>query len=106
MTRHRKMRMPPRQTNHKGGERRVGVELEFASISARACAEIVRQCYGGRIEEEDPHRLFVRDTPFGDFTCELDTQYAHRPYGEADKGAEEDAFSSFRADLRLSLIHI
>ena len=100
MTRHRKMRRPPRQTNHKGGERRVGVELEFASISARACAEIVRQCYGGRIEEEDPHRLFVRETPFGDFTCELDTQYAHRPYGEAAKGPEEDAFSGFRAEMR------
>ncbi len=101
MMRRRKMRMPPRHLNHHGKERRVGVELEFASISARACAEIVRQCYGGTIEEEDPHRLYVRGTGFGDFTCELDTQFAHRPYGEAAKGPEaEDAFSYFRAEMR------
>ncbi len=97
----RAMRMPPRRKNPSGGERRVGVELEFASISAQACAEIVRQCYGGEIEEEDPHRLFVRGTTLGDFTCELDTQYAHRPYGEEkDKTAEGDAFSYFRAEMR------
>ena len=101
MNGHRTMRMPPRRKNPSGAERRVGVELEFASISARACAEIVRQCFGGDIEEEDPHRLFVRETSLGDFTCELDTQYAHRPYGEQNQDASAaDAFSYFRAEMR------
>jgi hypothetical protein len=99
--RQRALRMPPRRKNPDGSERRVGVELEFASISARACAEIVRQCYGGSIEEEDPHRLFVRETTLGSFTCELDTQYAHRPYGEDKEAAgDADAFSAFRAEMR------
>jgi hypothetical protein len=96
----RKMRMPPRRMNRDGGERRVGVELEFASVSARACAEIVKQCYGGTIEEEDPHRLHVRATLFGDFTCELDTQYAHRPYGKSAADALADPFGPVRAEMR------
>lgn len=69
---------PPRQTNSEGRTRKVGVEIEFASVSAKHGAELVQQLYGGQVEEEDPHRFRVTETKFGNFTSELDTQYAHR----------------------------
>jgi hypothetical protein len=76
------LRMPPRNSNWDGADRRVGVELEFGAVSARAGASLVRSIFGGTILEEDPHRFHVFNTTFGTFTCELDTQYAHRSVGE------------------------
>ena len=69
---------PPRPDNDRGEERRVGVELEFAAISARDGARLVRDLFGGDIYEEDPHRFHVREAALGDFTVELDTRHAHR----------------------------
>lgn len=69
---------PPRLTREDGEERRVGVELEFAAISARDGARLVRDLFGGDLYEEDPHRFHVKDAELGDFTVELDTRHAHR----------------------------
>ena len=69
---------PPRPDNDRGEERRVGVELEFAAISARDGARLVRDLFGGDIYEEDPHRFHVREAALGDFTVELDPRHAHR----------------------------
>lgn len=70
---------PPCGLNPDGNERRIGVELEFASVSARASAELVVKLFGGRVREEDPHRFHICETSLGEFVSELDTQYAHRP---------------------------
>ncbi|MDJ0609099.1 MAG: amidoligase family protein [Kiloniellales bacterium] len=78
--------MPPRLTSHAGAPRRVGVELEFASLSAEAGAREVQALFGGTLEQKDPHRFLIRDTALGDFSCELDLQLAHRPDDrEADR---------------------
>lgn len=74
--------MPPRTTTADGRDRRIGVELEFAAMSANAGAQLVRSLFGGTIEEEDPHRYHITKTRLGDFTSELDTQFAHRAVGE------------------------
>lgn len=87
---------PPRTTNPEGETRRVGVEVEFAAVTAREGARIVRDLFGGTIREEDAHRFHVEDTQFGTFTSELDTQYAHKPYG----AREGDEFAGFRAEMR------
>ena len=72
------LRLPPRQTNAQGQPRRVGVEIEFAAVSAARAASRVEALYGGTSEREDPHRYHIRGSRLGDFKVELDTQYAHR----------------------------
>jgi len=95
------VRMPPRLETPDGQERRVGVELEFAAVSARAGAHFVQSLFGGEICEEDPHRFHIRGTTLGDFTSELDTQYAHRAYGKAEfKPAAQDPLGKLLADFR------
>ncbi|MCB1744933.1 MAG: amidoligase family protein [Gammaproteobacteria bacterium] len=99
-----KLLLPPRLQNREQGERRVGVELEFAAISARAGAQHVQAVYGGQIEQEDPHRFHIRGSALGDFVCELDNQYVHRPLGEDGEakgvGAFEQFLHRFRDDMR------
>lgn len=70
---------PPRTTRDDGGPRRLGVELEFAALSARDGALVVQRELGGTLIEDDPHRSRITSTSLGDFVCELDTQYAHPP---------------------------
>ena len=70
-------RTPPRTLSHDGSPRRVGVELEFAAVSALDGAKLVQAVFGGTVEEEDPHRFLIRNCDLGDFRSELDTQYAH-----------------------------
>lgn len=69
--------LPPRLQTDEGMPRRVGVELEFAAVSARDCADLVKDLFGGAIAEIDPNRFKVDDTRFGTFVCELDSQYLH-----------------------------
>ncbi|MEQ8824041.1 MAG: amidoligase family protein [Filomicrobium sp.] len=76
------LRTPPRATNYAGGPRRVGVEIEFAAVSAGRAATRVCELYGGTVEREDAHKYHINGTRFGDFIVELDTQYAHRGPGE------------------------
>lgn len=86
---------PPSKAGENGEIRRVGVELEFAAVSAKASAEVVKSLFGGEIREKDPHRFEVVDTPFGKFTCELDSQYVHDV-----PGAEKEDPSGLKARLR------
>lgn len=76
-----KFATPPRLVGHAGAPRRVGVEIEFAAVSARDAAAVVQQAYGGRIAMEDPHRFHVLATELGDFVSELDSHYFHRAAG-------------------------
>lgn len=76
------LRLPPRKLNYLGRARRVGVELEFAAVTAAKAATRVAGLYGGAIERDDAHRYRVEGTKFGRFLVELDSQYAHRQPGE------------------------
>jgi len=83
-------RQPPRTRSHNGQLRRVGVELEFAALSADAGAEAVQSLFGGEIERRSPHRFHVRATRLGDFTCELDVRLAHDPDPAAAKLSDDE----------------
>lgn len=69
--------LPPQTLTADGRPRKVGIEIEFGRIGAREAAVLVRDLFGGTIEELDPHRFRIDGTRFGAFKCELDTQYAH-----------------------------
>ena len=95
------MGAPPRLENAQGAPRRIGVEIEFAAVSARDGASVVRRMFGGEIREEDAHRFHIENTEFGDFVCELDTQYAHRPYGASSGDLQEEGLGDmFQSALR------
>lgn len=68
---------PPIERNATDDFRRVGVEIEFAGLLPRTTAELVSDLFGGQLEAVSAHRLWVRNTRWGDFRIELDTQYAH-----------------------------
>ncbi|HUS96442.1 MAG TPA: amidoligase family protein [Hyphomicrobiaceae bacterium] len=68
----------PRPFNFEGKPRRVGVELEFAALSARDVASRIHVAFGGRTEEIDPHCFRIFGTELGTFKAELDTSYARR----------------------------
>lgn len=67
---------PPKGTNDSGKPRRIGVEIEFGGLDLQAAASLVQKIFGGRVKQENPHKLVVADTGIGDFGIELDTQLA------------------------------
>jgi hypothetical protein len=79
-------KQPPRPLNFEGRERRVGIEIEFAALSAFDVAHQIRLAFGGQITRIDPHCFLIRETEFGDFKAELDTRYAHRQDDEPRLG--------------------
>lgn len=78
------LEMPPHPRTAEGAPRRVGVEIEFTGLEPALAARLVRDLYGGRIEELDKHRFAVPETAFGRFEVELDASYAHPKHRPAD----------------------
>lgn len=68
---------PPLTRTAQGVVRRVGVEVEFQGISARAAAQALEAGLGGTLVKEDPHAFHVLDTSVGRLTVELDVRHAH-----------------------------
>lgn len=68
---------PPRPLNMAGEARKVGLEIEFAGISAQDTAGAIARKFGGTVEEINRHRYAVIGTIYGDFRAELDSRYAH-----------------------------
>ena len=92
--------VPPLKYNLKGELRRVGIELEFAALSARQSAVLVRKHFGGQICELSDHRFRIRGTIYGDFLTELDTRYAHPDWLESESSEDGDsALSQLRSSL-------
>ena len=86
------MEPPPQWRADDGAMRRIGAEIEFSALDCRESALIVQRRFGGRLEEVEAWRYYVLDSEFGDFTIELDTQYAHarqRTQEEADGDLSE-----------------
>ena len=68
---------PPRLLNMAGESRKVGLEVEFAGISARDTAGAIARKFGGTTKQINRHRYAVVGTVYGDFRAELDSRYAH-----------------------------
>jgi hypothetical protein len=76
--------LPPSFRDARGAARRVGVEVEFTGLGARAAARALAAGLGGTaVEEQDPHAFRVRGTRLGDLAVELDLRHAH-PRAHAD----------------------
>ena len=70
-------RRPPITDNSEGQTRRVGVELEFAGLTAEASANALAEALGGAVIQKDPHSYVVQDSELGDISIELDNRYLH-----------------------------
>lgn len=57
--------------------RRVGVEIEFLGLSARAAAETLAHDLDGSTLSEDPHAFRIRGTRLGDLLVETDLRHVH-----------------------------
>jgi len=68
---------PPHLTNGEGRLRTVGVEIEFAGLSAIAAADVLARALGGMVIEEDPHAFVVQGSAIGDISVSLDIRYLH-----------------------------
>jgi Putative amidoligase enzyme len=107
-----KIAKPPRATNHTGALRRVGVELEFAAVTARDAAALVQKTFGGTIEAVDAHRFDITGTELGDFRSELDSQFLHRAEADAPEPSGlqmllanfQDAFQGVLGDIGSAII--
>jgi len=82
-----KFHSPPSLTSHDGEQRRIGVEIEYAGLSALETAQEVQKRFGGEIVQHDAHRFRIEGTELGDFKAELDTKYAHFDASEEEEGA-------------------
>jgi Putative amidoligase enzyme len=107
-----KIERPPREINYAGEPRRIGVELEFAAVTARDAARIVRKAFGGTVNAIDHHRFAIQQTELGDFNSELDSQFLHRaePTVETPTGLQmlmanfQDAFHGVLGDIGSAVI--
>ncbi|KAA2235750.1 amidoligase family protein [Salinarimonas soli] len=61
-----------------GGERRaVGIEVEFAGLSAEGAAAVIQNALGGAIEQTDPNAFRIIGTSLGDLEVEIDSRILH-----------------------------
>ena len=87
---------PPYPHTEAGRPRRIGVEIEFIGVSCERAAELVRDLYGGAMRPLDSYRFLVTGTRLGDFTVELDCQYAHT---DGSPDADLDVTNAIRNGL-------
>ncbi len=69
---------PPHLKTADGGDRLIGMEIEFSGPECREAAELVRKRFGGTTKELNRYRYEVRETVFGTFSVELDFSVAHK----------------------------
>jgi len=65
---------PPILKNHRGEERSVGVEFEFAGVELPEAAEILKNRFGGVIKTISTYEYSLLDSELGDFKVELDAR--------------------------------
>ena len=73
---------PPLSMNQDGRPRTVGVEVEFAGLSAAAAAAALAAALGGAVVEDDPHAFTVKGSAIGDLSVLLDWRHLHQPKGD------------------------
>jgi Putative amidoligase enzyme len=68
---------PPRPANAEGKTRGVGVELEYAGLTAEQSALALAEALGGDLVQGDPHAFRLKGSDIGDISIELDSRYLH-----------------------------
>jgi hypothetical protein len=74
---HEDFDLPPILATEDGRPRAVGIEVEFAGLSAEQAAAVIQEAMGGTIEQDDPHAFHVRGTALGDIEVEIDSRLLH-----------------------------
>jgi hypothetical protein len=69
--------LPPIMTNAEGRTRTVGIEIEFAGLTAEGAAKALSSAFGGGVNQRDPHAFMVKNSRLGDIAVELDMRYVH-----------------------------
>src|SRR5918998_3083623 len=69
--------LPPIMTNAEGRTRTVGIEVEFAGLTAEAAAKALAMSFGGGVNQRDPHAFMVKNSGLGDIAVELDLRSVH-----------------------------
>ncbi|MGQ7247910.1 amidoligase family protein [Halomonas sp. V046] len=90
---------PPEPNTAEGNRRRVGVEIEFAGLPPLDTARLVQRLFGGSIDPLSAHRLKVRDTRWGDFGIELDSQYVHPEESAEQPPPRDSEWARMRRDF-------
>lgn len=66
--------LPQRALNAEGVPRRVGVEFEFAGLTAEEVTTCLKDLYGGRISSSHPFEHVLEGSQLGTFKVELDAK--------------------------------
>jgi Putative amidoligase enzyme len=69
--------LPPRTHTSEGRLRTIGVEIEFAGLTAEAAAKALALTLGGGVNQRDPHAFMVKNSTLGDIAVELDLRAVH-----------------------------
>ena len=89
--------LPSKSDNADGTQRKVGFELEFASVDIEKAAQIVQSLYGGTLKMEHRYEYHICDSELGDFRIELDARILR-------KMASQNIFQRLGIDLDEELI--
>ena len=65
-------KLPPLLYNEEGSLRKVGFELEFSNVGIAESVGIIKELYGGEVQEESRFTHKVVGTTLGDFNVEFD----------------------------------
>lgn len=84
--------LPPVILNNSGDVRTVGMEIEFAGLQLEEAAEIIKSCYGGKIEKQHRYHYDIVETRYGQFEVELDARILK-------KMAVNDSFRKFGIEI-------
>jgi hypothetical protein len=84
--------------NYEGKERRVGFEFESAQLTLKEMTDIVQQCFGGSIKQENEFSFEVLDTEYGTFSVESDSSYLKKKKYEESSTKLAFAASKFITD--------
>lgn len=66
-------KQPPVVSNYQKEERRIGVEIEFANVSADVSLQVLVGLYGGDILQHSVFDYTLKESRLGDFRIELDS---------------------------------
>lgn len=79
----------PVETTETGSLRRIGVEVEFSGLCEIRATRILREKFGGALDEDDPHLLTLKGTAIGDLQVELDTALGKQDAGIGGAGLKD-----------------
>lgn len=95
------LQIPTVTENAEGEERTVGFELEFAGLELSRTAGIIREIFGGTIEEKNRYEFLISGTELGEFRVELDARILQKVASE--KLDEKLGFEVDESKLRNSI---